>query len=81
MQLWASIAVIYLEFGRVCILDDSSEAVQHPRGDAALHLQPVLDSLAFHTVTCPKHLHCMQPPRYGMLSVWLCSCLHRKAAR
>ncbi len=46
-------AVMYLEFGRVCILDDSSEAVQHPRGDAALHLQPVLDGLAFHTVTCP----------------------------
>jgi hypothetical protein len=59
---------MYLEFGRVCILDDSSEAVQHPRGDIALHLQPVLDGLAFHAVTCPQHLHCTQSPRCGMLS-------------
>lgn len=48
---------VYLELGRMCVLDDSSEAVQHPRGDAALHLQSVLDSLALHTVTCPQHLH------------------------
>ena len=40
----------YMELGAMCVLEDSGDAVQHPRGDAAFHLQPVLDGLAFHAV-------------------------------
>lgn len=45
-----------LELGRVGVLDDSSEAVQDPRGDAAPHLHLVLDTLALHILTCPQYL-------------------------
>ena len=38
------------------VFNDCSEAVQDPRGDAAPHLQLVLDALAFHILTRPHYL-------------------------
>lgn len=43
----------YLEPSRMGILDDPCQAVQHPRGDASLHLQLVLDGLSSCSLAGP----------------------------
>ena len=46
-------ASIYLELSGMGILDDPCQAIQHPRGDAALHLQLVQDGLASRILAGP----------------------------